>query len=64
MRLSVDAERCQGHAHCWMETRELIQFSDDDGHACATDHEFGEAGIAAASRAVEACPEQAVSIIA
>jgi ferredoxin len=62
MRLSVEAERCQGHAQCRAHAPDLIEF-DDDGHACALDRELDGELAAAARMAVEACPERALGIV-
>ena len=62
MRLAVEAERCQGHALCWVHATELIEF-DDDGHARALDRELDDELTVAARMAVEACPERALGIV-
>jgi ferredoxin len=62
LRLTVDDDRCQGHALCAAAAPDLVSLADDDGHA----HVEGEAVPAslepAARRAVVGCPEGALHV--
>ena len=62
VRISVDADRCEGHGRCYDLAAELFQ-PDDEGHALlvgdgavAPEHE------AQAVLAVRNCPEQALAL--
>ena len=63
VRISVDADRCEGHGRCYDLAAELFQ-PDDVGHtvlidpdgAVAPEHE------AQAVAAVRNCPEQALTL--
>ena len=65
MRVSVDSSRCQGHGRCYATAPNLFDPIDDDGHSEAVvDHISSDEAelIEAARRAVEDCPEMAVTI--
>jgi ferredoxin len=63
-RICVDLDRCEGHGRCYAIAPELMGPMDDHGHA-----EFLVAGIdeqdttalARGERAVQSCPEEALS---
>lgn len=64
MKIAVDADRCMGHGRCYAVAPDLLTY-DEEGFVTIrgqaidvpTDQED------AAREAVEACPEQAVSLI-
>ena len=66
-RICVDLERCEGHGRCYAIVPDLIEPMDDHGHA-----EFIGAAIdpsdtalyERADRAVQSCPEEALSWVA
>jgi ferredoxin len=60
MRISVNPDRCQGHAMCHMLAPDLIVLSDEDGHATAAVDEVPEGQQRLAQLAAEGCPEQAI----
>lgn len=63
-RICVDLERCEGHGRCYAIAPDLLQPRDDHGHA-----EFVASGVdpadealfERADRAVQSCPEEALS---
>ena len=61
MRISVDQSRCQGHALCLTIAPELFDFDDDSGHALANQG-ASSSQSELAKRAVESCPEQAITV--
>jgi ferredoxin len=62
MRVSVDANHCQGHTMCNMVAPELFKLDDEDGHSYVESPDV-PAGLENAARAgVSACPEHAISV--
>jgi ferredoxin len=62
MRLTVDVEKCQGHARCFMLCPELFQL-DDLGFALPQDRrEVPVEFERAAQRAADNCPEHAITV--
>jgi ferredoxin len=59
MRVSVDADRCQGHARCWDLCPEVFDL-DDEGHAIVRLAEVPPEFEDAARDAVRNCPERAI----
>ena len=60
MHVSVDADRCQGHARCWDICPEVFDL-DDEGHALVK-LELVPAGLeATVLEAVANCPERAIA---
>ena len=63
MRLVHDPDRCTGHGRCYALVPELFE-DDECGHGLLRgDGNLTEADLAAARRAVDACPERAISIV-
>jgi ferredoxin len=62
MKVSIDADRCQGHTLCAMAAPEVFGLRDEDGHAYVLVAEVEGALLAAAQRGASTCPEQAISI--
>ena len=61
MRVSVDAERCEGHARCWSICPEVFEL-DDEGHAVVTTPEVPAELEAQAREAATNCPERAITV--
>jgi ferredoxin len=61
MRVSVDADRCQGHARCWDLCPEVFDL-DDEGHAVVLVEEVPADVEDKARAAARNCPEQAISL--
>jgi len=59
MRVSVDADRCEGHARCWDICPEVFDL-DDEGHAVVNDPEVPPEHEARARDAARNCPERAI----
>lgn len=63
MRITIDANRCQGHTRCSAAAPELFGHSEDDGSAfllldpVPAEHHEG------ARLAVQCCPERALTIV-
>jgi ferredoxin len=60
MRISVDADRCRGHAQCVLMAPDLFELNDDDRAQAVTGLVPASRGQAAA-RASAACPEGAIA---
>ena len=61
MRVSVDAELCQGHARCWDICPEVFSL-DDDGHAFVAVDDVPTSLEARVREAVNLCPERAITL--
>jgi ferredoxin len=62
MKLVIDAARCQGHAMCHMYAPDLVELTEEDGHARSLGNPLDAAQLDEARMAVEACPEHAVRL--
>jgi ferredoxin len=62
MRVTVDAERCQGHTLCAMSAPDVFELTDDDGHAHVPDPDVPDHLQGAARAAASTCPELAVVV--
>jgi ferredoxin len=63
-KLVVDFQRCTGHGRCYSETPDLLDY-DEEGFV-ATRHApltLSPGQVADAELAVDACPEQAMTIV-
>ena len=60
MPLSIDASRCQGHGRCSLISPKIFDISDD-GLGQVLVPEPGSQDAADVMRAVENCPESAIS---
>ena len=62
MKISIDTDRCQGHGTCYVVAPDL--FTDDDrGYGqVRADGTVEPAQHDAAQRAIERCPERAISL--
>jgi ferredoxin len=61
MKVSVDPERCQGHARCWEICPDVFSL-DEEGHADVVDAEVPTALEDDVRRAVRNCPERAIDL--
>ena len=61
MRVSVDEDRCQGHARCWSICPEVFEL-DDEGHAVVVQPEVPAELEAKAREAADNCPELAITV--
>jgi len=61
--LSVDASKCTGHGRCYTTSPELLS-DDEEGFVTlrGSSQEVSDDQLAAAQRAVAACPERAISL--
>lgn len=62
LRLTVDGERCQGHALCAGAAPDLVSLRDDDGHAVVDQPMVPLSLEPSARRAVIGCPERALQL--
>lgn len=60
---SVDREACKGHGRCYMTDPDVFD-SDDDGFPLVIGDATGAAQVAALERAVNNCPERAITAVA
>ena len=63
MKVSVDANRCQGHTLCNRVAPELFQLREEDGHAEVVTADVPRELEEKARKAMRGCPEQAISIV-
>lgn len=61
MHVSVDADRCEGHARCWGICPEVFDL-DDEGHAVVTLADVPEDLEERARDAARNCPERAIEL--
>lgn len=61
MRISIDAELCQGHGRCYEIAPELVE-DDDRSRGFVIQPDVPAELVEKARAAVNACPERAVSI--
>jgi ferredoxin len=61
MRVTVDADRCEGHARCWDICPEVFDL-DDEGHAVVIVDEVPAYLEGKARDAVRNCPERAIEV--
>lgn len=62
MRLTIDANRCEGHARCLARAPEIFDVDDDQGRSLLLLEEIPEELEESARNAVDACPERAISV--
>jgi ferredoxin len=60
IKVVVDRSRCQGHARCYMTCPDVFEI-DDQGQSHVKVEVVPDSLEDRASRAVEACPESAIS---
>ena len=61
MRVSVDPDRCQGHARCWDICPQVFDL-DDEGHAVVKLAEVPADAEHKVRDAVRNCPERAIQL--
>jgi ferredoxin len=61
MKVTVDPDRCQGHAQCWDLCPEVFSL-DEEGHSVVTAEDVPAGLEAKASRAAGNCPERAITV--
>lgn len=63
MKIEIDAERCSGHARCVVVAPSLF-VDDERGYGCVIgDGTVTDETADEAATAVNACPEQAISVV-
>jgi ferredoxin len=62
VKVTVDADKCQGHTACAMAAPEVFGLSDDDGHSYVLLPEVPAHLEAAVRTASLNCPERAVVV--
>ncbi|MGW4211294.1 ferredoxin [Lentzea sp. NPDC004789] len=60
-KISVDGDRCMGHAMCNALSPDVYEV-DDDGFNVMGEFELGEDLRPAAQRGAQACPERAITL--
>lgn len=61
MKVSIDFNRCSGHARCYAVDPELFQL-DESGYALRAEVEIPPGEEEKARLAVASCPERAISL--
>ena len=61
MKVTVDPDRCQGHARCWEICPEVFSL-DEVGHSVAAPGEVPAALEAEVTKAAANCPERAITV--
>ncbi|MFA1546240.1 ferredoxin [Actinomadura chokoriensis] len=61
MQVTVDPDRCQGHARCWEICPEVFSL-DEQGHGSVTVEEVPPELQAKARDAARNCPERAITV--
>lgn len=61
MRVTVDADRCEGHARCWDLCPQVFDL-DAEGHAFVTQAEVPRELEGKVEDAVRNCPERAIRL--
>jgi ferredoxin len=61
-KVIVDADKCEGHARCVARAPELFDV-DDDGMSFPLVDEVPADQEDAAGKAIDACPERAISFV-
>lgn len=61
MRLTIDADKCAGHARCAARAPELFDV-DDEGNSFVLVDEIGPDLVDKARNVVDICPERAITL--
>ncbi|MGY3554768.1 ferredoxin [Williamsia sp. R60] len=61
MRLSLDRNKCVGHAQCFAADPDRFPI-DDEGYSLVADQEVDPADTEAVRSGVNACPERALGL--
>jgi ferredoxin len=62
MKVTVDAERCQGHGRCYAQSPHF-QIEDFDGHAYVDDEHVPPDLETSVRMAARGCPERAIVVV-
>lgn len=62
MRVTIDDDRCQGHAMCLLACPDVFALNDEDGHAYVLTEQVPVGLEDAVEQAQRSCPEQAILI--
>ena len=62
MRVTVDADMCQGHTLCAWAAPDVFRLGDDDGHAYVDNPDVPHQHEQAVRNAAINCPEGAIKI--
>lgn len=62
MKVTVDAQRCQGHTLCALNAPTAFELSDIDGHATPASGEVPPELESQVREAERSCPERAISL--
>ncbi len=62
MKVRVDPDRCQGHTLCKRYAPAIFALREEDGHSYVVVSEVPPEHEEATRRAVQGCPEGAISI--
>ncbi|MEV7379583.1 ferredoxin [Streptomyces lydicus] len=62
MRISIDAEKCEGHARCVARASELFDV-DDEGRSFLLADPVPPGLESAARNGIDACPERAITVV-
>ncbi|SQD99809.1 ferredoxin [Parafrankia sp. BMG5.11] len=60
MRVTIDMDKCSGHARCYGTDPDLFQI-DDSGYALRPEFEVPAGGEDTAREAAASCPERAIT---
>lgn len=61
MHVTVDPDRCQGHARCWVLCPEVFSL-DEEGHGYVSQPDVPAALEAKVQEAAANCPERAITV--
>lgn len=61
MKVTVDADLCQGHARCWEICPEVFSL-DEEGHSYVEDPEVPPEHRDDVEAAADNCPERAITV--
>ncbi|QFG20308.1 ferredoxin [Actinomadura sp. WMMB 499] len=61
MRVTVDPDRCEGHARCWEICPEVFSL-DEQGHGRVLEPEVPAEAEKRAAEAAANCPERAITV--
>lgn len=62
MRVTVNADLCQGHTLCNMVAPEIFRLRDEDGHAYVVVEQLTADQEPLARKAELGCPERAITV--
>ena len=62
-KIVIDGDMCTGHGRCYDLAPNLFEPYDDEGRSQPTVEEVADEQLDLAQRAVEACPENAITLV-